>query len=143
MSKEYLDGRGNPLIEGFYKDGNILLQIRYISPDNKGGWKCELPSGHIVELDSTLSKNNMFPLSNHDAFGLYRELSTKADFIKSKLEQLSQPEQPIASKGRGQKPKYQRGVSTKNYSAKGSSKKIKRYIYSENAPDGELYHFNP
>jgi len=96
MAKEYLDKNGNPLREGFYKAGNILLQIRYISRDVKGGWKCEFPDGDISKLEPDLFKHNLVPLSDTDAGPLSYELSQKANFIKSKLEQLAQSENKLS-----------------------------------------------
>ena len=97
MDKEYLDREGNPLKEGFYKEGNILLQIRYISPNSKGGWQSEDQDGNIIKLDPNVSKHNFVPLSggSNAARPLCYELSRKAKFIRSKLEQLAQSEKPL------------------------------------------------
>jgi hypothetical protein len=92
---KYLDRNGEEIKEGFYKEGEIILQIRYISQDGKGGWQCENPDSHIFKLDPNLSKHNFTPISGGitGAGEFCYELFKKAKWMKSILEQLAQSEQ--------------------------------------------------
>jgi len=85
MGEEYLDGNGNPITEGFYKNP-ISGTIVYL--ENEDGWKIEdangkntlkLPGDHkrilLVHLTEPLKHLNF--------------LRKNADFIESKLEQMA------------------------------------------------------